>query len=86
MRPVGAYWGHFAAKNVETSTNSLIQNDSGLAQGLAGCSAAIARLPLPAYHAAPAAPTNLIKHHAVDLDVPIACGEVPVSRRHHRRR
>ena len=32
----------------------------------------------PAYHAAPAAPTNLIKHHAVDLDVPIACGEVPV--------
>jgi regulator of RNase E activity RraA len=38
----------------------------------------IAKLPFPAYHAAPAAPTNLIKHHAVDLDVPIACGEVPV--------
>jgi regulator of RNase E activity RraA len=38
----------------------------------------IARLPFPAYHAAAAAPTNLIKHHAVDLDVPIACGEVPV--------
>jgi regulator of RNase E activity RraA len=38
----------------------------------------IARLPFPVYHAAPAAPTNLIKHHAVDLDVPIACGEVPV--------
>ncbi len=38
----------------------------------------IARLPFPAYHAAPAAPTNLIKHHAVDLDVPIACGEVAV--------
>jgi regulator of RNase E activity RraA len=38
----------------------------------------IARLPIPAYHAAPSAPTNLIKHHAVDLDVPIACGEVPV--------
>jgi regulator of RNase E activity RraA len=38
----------------------------------------IAHLPFPAYHAAPAAPTNLIKHHAVDLDVPIACGEVPV--------
>src|SRR5258707_3953342 len=43
----------------------------------------IARLPLPAYHAAP---TNLIKHHAVDFDVPIACGEVAVSRRHHPRR
>jgi regulator of RNase E activity RraA len=38
----------------------------------------IARLPFPAYHAAAAAPTNLLKHHAVELDVPIACGEVPV--------
>jgi regulator of RNase E activity RraA len=38
----------------------------------------IAGLPFPAYHAAPSAPTNLIRHHAVDLDVPIACGEVPV--------
>lgn len=38
----------------------------------------IAQLPFPAYHAAPAAPTNLIRHHAVDLKVPIACGEVAV--------
>jgi regulator of RNase E activity RraA len=38
----------------------------------------IAALPFPAYHAAASAPTNLIKHHAVDLNVPIACGEVPV--------
>ncbi|MBI1203561.1 MAG: ribonuclease activity regulator RraA [Rhodopseudomonas sp.] len=38
----------------------------------------IAALPFPAYHAAASAPTNLIKHHAIDLDVPIACGEVPV--------
>jgi len=38
----------------------------------------IAQLPLPAYHAAPSAPTNLIKHHAADLNVPVACGEVPV--------
>jgi regulator of RNase E activity RraA len=38
----------------------------------------IAAMPFPAYHAAPAAPTNLIRHHAVDLDVPIACGEVAV--------
>ena len=35
-------------------------------------------MPFPAYHAQPSAPTNLIKHHAVDLNVPIACGEVPV--------
>src|SRR5262245_52379053 len=38
----------------------------------------IAQLPFPAYHAAPSAPTNLIKHHAADLNVPVACGEVPV--------
>ena len=38
----------------------------------------IAAMPFPAYHAAAAAPTNLIRHHAVDLDVPIACGEVAV--------
>jgi regulator of RNase E activity RraA len=38
----------------------------------------IAALPFPAYHAAPSAPTNLLKHHAVDLDVPIGCGGVAV--------
>ena len=38
----------------------------------------IAKMELPAYHAHPAAPTNLIHHHAVDLNVPIACGEVAV--------
>ena len=38
----------------------------------------IAKLPFPAYCQGGSAPTNLIKHHAVDLNVPIACGEVPV--------
>jgi regulator of RNase E activity RraA len=38
----------------------------------------IAQLPFPAYHAAPSAPTNLIRHHAADLNVPIGCGDVPV--------
>ena len=38
----------------------------------------IAQLPFAAYHAAPSAPTNLIRHHAVDLNIPIACGEVAV--------
>lgn len=33
---------------------------------------------MPAYHAHPAAPTNLIRHHAVDLNTPISCGEAPV--------
>ncbi len=38
----------------------------------------IRKLDMPAYHARPSAPTNLIKHHAVDLNVPIACGGVGV--------
>ncbi|RZJ23757.1 MAG: ribonuclease activity regulator RraA [Haliea sp.] len=38
----------------------------------------IARMPLPAYHQRPSAPTNLIKHHAVDIGLPIACAGVAV--------
>jgi regulator of RNase E activity RraA len=38
----------------------------------------IARLPFAAYHAMPSAPTNLIKHHAADINLPIGCGGVPV--------
>ena len=38
----------------------------------------IATLPFPAYHQRPAAPTNLTLHRAVDIDVPIGCGDVPV--------
>ncbi len=39
---------------------------------------AISAMDWPVYAARGAAPTNLIHHHAVDIDVPIACGEVPV--------
>ena len=38
----------------------------------------IAGLAIPSYCQGPSAPTNLIKHHAVDLNVPIGCGGVPV--------
>jgi regulator of RNase E activity RraA len=38
----------------------------------------IARLDFPAYCRGPAAPTNLIKHHAADINLPIGCGGVPV--------
>ncbi|OAP36657.1 hypothetical protein AU381_19425 [Sinorhizobium glycinis] len=38
----------------------------------------IAKLPFPAYHSAPSAPTNLIRHHALDINQPIGCGDVPV--------
>lgn len=38
----------------------------------------IAKLPFPAYHNRPSAPTNLTVHHAIDVNVPIACGDAPV--------
>jgi regulator of RNase E activity RraA len=39
---------------------------------------AIARLGFPAYHSRPSSPTGPILHHAADLQVPIACGDVAV--------
>lgn len=38
----------------------------------------IARLAMPAYHSRPSAPTNLTLHQAIDIDVPIGCGDVAV--------
>jgi regulator of RNase E activity RraA len=38
----------------------------------------IAELDIPAYHHRPSAPTNLTHHQALDIDVPIGCGDVPV--------
>jgi regulator of RNase E activity RraA len=41
-------------------------------------SAEIATLDIPAFCKRPSAPTNLTLHQAVDINVPIGCGEVPV--------
>lgn len=38
----------------------------------------IARLDIPAYHVRPSAPTNLLLHEAMDMNVPIGCGDAPV--------
>jgi regulator of RNase E activity RraA len=38
----------------------------------------IARLAIPAYHCRPSAPTNLTVHQAIDINVPIGCGDAPV--------
>jgi regulator of RNase E activity RraA len=35
-------------------------------------------LPFPAYHHRPSAPTNLTLHQALDINVPIGCGDVAV--------
>lgn len=41
-------------------------------------SAEIATLDIPAFHQRPSAPTNLTRHHAIDINVPIGCGDAPV--------
>ncbi|MDA8445008.1 ribonuclease activity regulator RraA [Paracidovorax valerianellae] len=38
----------------------------------------IAALEMPAYHQRPSAPTNLTLHQAIDINVPIGCGDVAV--------
>ncbi len=57
-----------------------------MARGVAGVvtdggfrdSAEIATLGIPAYHQRPSAPTNLTLHQAIDINVPIGCGDAPV--------
>ena len=41
-------------------------------------SAEIAGLAIPSYHQRPSAPTNLTLHQAIDINVPIGCGDAPV--------
>jgi len=38
----------------------------------------IAKLAIRAYHHRPASPTNLTVHQAIDINVPIGCGDAPV--------
>jgi regulator of RNase E activity RraA len=40
--------------------------------------AEIARLEIPSFHSRPSAPTNLTCHQALDINVPIGCGDAPV--------
>ena len=40
--------------------------------------AEIAALDMPSFHVRPSAPTNLTRHQAVDINVPIGCGDAPV--------
>jgi regulator of RNase E activity RraA len=38
----------------------------------------IAQLDIPSYHHRPSAPTNITLHQAIDINVPIGCGDAPV--------
>jgi regulator of RNase E activity RraA len=49
-------------------------------RGVAGFrdAAEIAGLAIPSFHKRPSAPTNLTCHQALDINVPIGCGDAPV--------
>ncbi len=40
--------------------------------------AEITKLEMPSFHVRPSAPTNLTVHQAIDINVPIGCGDAPV--------
>jgi regulator of RNase E activity RraA len=61
------------------TTRMVVRGVAGLvSDGGIRDSAAIALLPMPVFCAGPAAPLNLVAHHATELQVPIGCGGVAV--------
>jgi regulator of RNase E activity RraA len=84
--PAGAVFVIDSRKDARAASAGSILVTRLMKRGVAGVvtdggfrdSPEIARLPFPAYHRRPAAPTNLTLHQALDINVPIGCGDVPV--------
>ena len=71
--PQAASAGSILATRLEVRGAAGIVTDGGFRD-----SYEIAELSLPSFHNRPSAPTNLTLHQAIDINVPIGCGEVPV--------
>lgn len=65
--------GSILASRMQVRGAAGIVSDGGLRDA-----AGIAALDMPAYCSGASAPTNLIRHHALDVNAPIGCGGVPV--------
>ncbi len=84
--PPGAVFVIDSRKNPRAASAGSILVTRLMKRGVAGIvtdggfrdSPEIARLPLPSYHQQPSAPTNLTVHQALDINVPIGCGDAPV--------
>lgn len=84
--PAGAVLVFDSRKDARAASAGAILVGRLKARGVAGVvtdggfrdSAEIAALGIPAYHTRPSAPTNLTLNHAIDINVPIGCGDAPV--------
>lgn len=84
--PPGAVMVIDSRKNARAASAGAILVTRLMVRGVAGVvtdggfrdSPEIAALNIPAYHNRPSAPTNLTLHQALDINVPIGCGDVPV--------
>ena len=84
--PAGAVMVIDSRKDARAASAGSILVSRLMVRGVAGVvtdgglrdSPEIAKLAIPAYHSRPSAPTNLTLHQAIDIDVPIGCGDVAV--------
>jgi len=84
--PPGAVMVIDSRKNARAASAGSILVARLMKRGVAGIvtdggfrdSPEIAKLSIPAYHHRPASPTNLTQHQAIDINVPIGCGDAPV--------
>ena len=84
--PPGAVMVFDSRKNARAASAGNILISRLMVRGCAGVvtdggfrdSPEIAAMTFPAYHHRPSAPTNLTLHQALDINVPIGCGDVPV--------
>jgi regulator of RNase E activity RraA len=84
--PAGAVFVIDSRKDARAASAGSILVTRLMKRGVAGIvtdggfrdSPEIAQLAIPAYHSRPSAPTNLTIHQALDINVPIGCGDAPV--------
>ena len=84
--PPGSVLVMDSRKNARAASAGAILVTRLMVRGVAGVvtdggfrdSPEIGGLAIPAYHNRPSAPTNLTLHQAIDLNVPIGCGDVAV--------
>jgi regulator of RNase E activity RraA len=84
--PVGAVLVMDSRKDARAASAGAILVTRLMQRGVAGVvtdggfrdAAEIAKLGFPAFHQRPSAPTNLTLHQAIEINVPIGCGDAPV--------